>query len=156
MEASEFDAEQRKAEEDKVATVVSESERAAEEREVIATQEAIRLVWGNDPETVVQMQAQVAGLPTQDTEKFKEKIAEVGMVERQTPSNGDCFYHAADASLAGTRISLPTTLDELRKHMAAEARKRGEIDQDEMERRSKQGKLVKQNLPKLQLMQTPR
>ena len=32
--------------------------------------------------------------------------------------------------------------DELRKHVAAEARKQGEIDQDEMERRSKQGEMV--------------
>ena len=32
--------------------------------------------------------------------------------------------------------------DELRKHVAAEARRQGEIDQDEMERRSKQGEMV--------------
>ena len=51
----------------KAAAVVSESKRAAEVCEAIATEEAIRLAWSNDPETVVQMQAQVAGLPTQDT-----------------------------------------------------------------------------------------
>jgi Asp-tRNA(Asn)/Glu-tRNA(Gln) amidotransferase A subunit family amidase len=142
MEASELDAEQRKAEEDKVAAVVSESKQAAEAREAIATEEAIRLAWSNDPETVVQMQAQVAGLPTQDIEEFKEKIAELGMVELKIPSGGDCFYHAVNASLAGTRISSSMTADELRKQIVAEAMRRGEIDQDETEQRLKQGELV--------------
>ena len=138
----ELDAEQRKAEEDKVAAVVSESKQAAEAREAIEMEEAIRLAWSNDPENVVQMQAQVAGLPTQDTEEFKEKIAESGMVELKIPSDGDCFYHAVNASLAGTRISSSMTVDELRKQVTVEATKRGEIDQDETEQRSKQGELV--------------
>ena len=64
MEASELVAEQRRAEEDKVAAVVSESKRAVEVCEAIATEEAIRLAWSNDLGTVVQMQAQVAGLLT--------------------------------------------------------------------------------------------
>jgi hypothetical protein len=141
-EASELDTEQRKAEEDKVAAVVSESKLAAEVCEAIATEEAVRLAWSNDPETVVQMQAQVAGLPTQDIEEFREKIAEVGTVELQIPSDGDCFYHAVNASLAGTRISSSMTADELWKQIVPEAMKRGEIDQDEAEQRSKQGELV--------------
>jgi hypothetical protein len=142
MEASELDAEQRKAEEDKVAAVVSESKRAAEVCEAIATEEAIRLAWSNDPETVVQMRAQVAGLPTQDTEEFKEKIAELEMKELNIPSDGDCFYHAVNASLAGTKISSSMTADELRKYSAVEAVKRGDIDEAEAERRSEQGRLV--------------
>ena len=46
MEASELDAERRKAEEDKVAAAVSESKRAVEECEATATQEVIRRVQG--------------------------------------------------------------------------------------------------------------
>ena len=121
IEASELDAERRKAEEDNTAAVVSESKRAAEVCEAIATEEAIRLAWSNDPETVVQMQAQVAGLPTQDTEEFKEKSAELGMEERNIPSDGDCFYHAVNRRLVGTRISSSMTADELRKQVTAEA-----------------------------------
>ena len=137
-----LDAEVRKADEDKVTAAVSESRRNADTLEAVETAEAIQRTWNEDPEMVVQMQAQVAGLPTQDTEVFKENIERSGMEEFSTPSNGDCFYHVVEDNTEGSAVSLGMTADGLRKHSAAEAMKRGEIDQEEADRRSVQGQLV--------------
>ena len=137
-----LDAEVRKADEDKVTAAVLESRRNADTLEAVETAEAIQYTWNEDPETVVQMQAQVAGLPTQDTEVFKENVERSGMEEFNTPSNGDCFYHVVEDNTEGSAVSLGMTADGLRKHSAAEAMKRGEIDQEEADRRSVQGQLV--------------
>ena len=137
-----LDAEVRKADEDKVTAAVLESRRNADTLEAVETAEAIQYTWNEDPETVVQMQAQVAGLPTQDTEVFKENVERSGMEEFSTPSNGDCFYHVVEDNTEGSAVSLGMTADGLRKHSAAEAMKRGEIDQEEADRRSVQGQLV--------------
>ena len=144
MEASGLDAELRKADEDKVTAVNLESKQAAETLKAIATEGAIQLTWSRDPETVVRMQAQVAGLPTRDTEEFKAIIEESGMEELNIPSDGNCFYHAVGESTEGFAVSMALTTDWLRKHSAAEAVKRGDIDQAEAERRSEPGRLVTQ------------
>ena len=137
-----LDAEAKKAGEDEVAAVMSESKRDADALEAIEREEAIRRTWSEDLETVVQMQAQVAGLPTQDTEVFKESIKGSGMEEFGTPSDGNCFYHVVEDSTEGSAVSLNMTVNELRKHSAAEAMKRREIDQEEAEQRSEPGRLV--------------
>jgi hypothetical protein len=137
-----LDAEVKKAGKDEVAAVMSESKRDADALEAIEREEAIRRTWSEDPETVVRMQAQVAGLPTQDTEVFKENIKGSGMEEFGTPSNGNCFYHVVEDSTEGSAVSLNMTANGLRKHSAAEAMKRGEIDQEEAEQRSEPGQLV--------------
>jgi len=56
-----LDAEVRKAGEDEVTAVMSESKRDADALEAIEREEAIQLTWNKDPETVVQNDAGASG-----------------------------------------------------------------------------------------------
>ena len=149
VDASERDAELVKAEEDKVAELLSESRRTANElvdRENSARDDAIWLVNHEDAETVAQMQAQVAGMPTQDTEAFRENIERLGMGEMEIPSNDDCLYVAVNTSVYGTAVdsSMTSRSGQMGRHSAGMALilRRGENDKTEAERCSQQGRLV--------------
>jgi hypothetical protein len=146
MDASEKDAEQTaeraRAEEDKIAETLAESKRVADELEEGETEDAIRLVESGDAETVALSQAQVAGMPTQDTEAFKENIGRTGMKEIETPSDGNCFYYAATMSVEGTPVDLALTPNGMRDHSVDMALKRGDIDEAEAELRRQRGRMV--------------
>ena len=94
-----------------------------------------------DADTVALSRAQVAGMPTQDTETFKENIRRSGLWETETPSDGNCFYYAANMSIEGTPVEALTP-NGMRDYSADMALRRGDIDEAEAELRRLRGRMV--------------
>ena len=145
IDASEEDAKQAaeraEAEEDKIAETLAESKRVADKLEEGEAEDAIRLVESGDADTVALSRAQVAGMPTHDTETFERNIRRSGLWETETPSDGNCFYHAWNMSIEGTPQEALTP-NGMRDYSADMALMRGDIDEAEAELRKLRGRMV--------------
>ena len=145
IDASEEDAKQAaeraEAEEDKIAETLAESKRVADKLEEGEAEDAIRRVESGDADTVALSRAQVAGMPTHDTETFERNIRRSGLWETETPSDGNCFYHAWNMSIEGTPQEALTP-NGMRDYSADMALMRGDIDEAEAELRKLRGRMV--------------